>query len=244
MKSWKEKLGLYKYNDEKTHATHLVFNPAYAFKPKDSHSPVHYLTSLSHAQTIIRWMMEEDIGVIWVDLESKDLKKKIKQTLRDNLLDKVPFPTDETMRPLILKEAHTHFDTLKKLSKEGSIYLFSPLHTLAFSFNAVVDEDIPPRSNDIYILSRLFFIPYEDWFLATILDQLEEHEEAWIKAHLDSPFVRSLSVKTVIMSSSMRKMVMYVEDFVNVIKQLFNNHFMDELKGFSFGFVYHFMFKE
>lgn len=244
MKSWKEHLGLYKYNEEKMHATHLVFNPEYAYSTATLNPQIHHKTSLTKAQKIIRWMLAEDIGVIWVDQESTGLRKAIETILHAVILSSVPFPMDESKAPLILKNAHAHFDTLKGLSIKGSIYLFSPLHTLAFSFNAVVDEDIPPRNNDVYILSRLFLIPYEDWFLATILDQLDEKEVAWIKDHLDTPFIGSLSVKTMIMSSSMRKMVMYVEDFVHVIKHLFNTHLMDELQDYSFGFIYHFMFKE
>lgn len=244
MKSWQKDLTLYDIDAEDRHALHACFNPTYEYHQKPT-EPHRYRTqgAVNHALDVITWMRTQDVGVIWIEDASDELRHHLKETLKAQLIQTPPFTVDETSEAFIVDNIHASWDPLKKLSYRGSLFIYTPMTTQIMSFGDVVSDDIPPRSSDTYMLSRLFYSGVESWFLASILDQLTPVQRTWMLEHLDSPFVESLSVNARIMSSSMKAMVMYVEDFTEVIKKLFTHQFMDELQTYSFGFVYHFMFQ-
>lgn len=220
------------------------FNPDYSYHKNAQTPAIHHPNGVKTALKILTWMFENDISILFVDEGSTHIIEDIKTQLGSAVIKNIPFAHQTHHPAVIIQDSHNYLETLKAISKKDTLFLFHPSHTLILDFLEVVDEDIPPQKEDTYILSRFFNSAYEDWFLATLMHQLTDSQQAWILTHLTTPFVASLSVKTIIMSSSMRVMVMYVEDFVNVIKKLFSHHFMDELQGYSFGFIYHFMFKE
>ena len=243
MKPWTQTFGLYDLKADERHALEACFNPTYTFT-KPSFKPSRHRTkhAVTQALTVFSWMRLGDIAAVWLESEDATLRKRLQDTVDSHHIAKPPYAVDETFDCLLVEKIHTFWDELKALSTEGSIFIYTPFMTQVMSFGDIVSEEIPPRTSDSYMLSRLFLTGYEAWFLAAILDQLTKPQQTWILDHLESPFVESLNVDTVVMSSSIKSMIMYVEDFTDVIKKLFKHAFMEELQIYSFGFVYHFMF--
>lgn len=242
MNNWLQKITLDKVSKEQLDYFNMFFNPheIQPSKPPPVH-PIHHQASVKKALIVLDWMLANTVALVIKEKANTPFNEAYLATVQEDIITDIPFDCTLLEGALLVQSYNVHMKEFKEMSKEESIFILDPLRTMGLSFNEVLDEIIPPTRTDTYILAKTFNIPYEDWFLATILDQLNDTQQDWMLKHLKSPFVSSLSVQTVIFSARLKPMVMFVEDFSQTIKKFFYHAIMDEIKDFSFGFAYHFL---
>lgn len=206
---------------------------------------IHHAKAIEKALEILTWMFKNEIALIFIEPDPAFHWDELEPPIKHDVVKQCPFAFDLPEGALLIQNYAIHLDVFKALSKSNAVFILEPARTLHLSFNEIVKELIPPYKEDVYYLSKIFLIPYEDWFLATILYQLEETQKDWMLKHLDTPFVSSISADTrLYLKPISASIFMFVEDFSEAIKKYFEQNLIEKIKDQSFGFNFHFKYKE
>ena len=239
------KLGLNELEKEHLEQFKHFFNPERIPQNKSSFSQIHNPNAIRKALEILDWMFEKEVALVLIEQEPNIQIKDLDKVLEKDIVDSAPFQINLPEGALLIRNYSNHLNTFKAISKSNSVFILDSIRTLYLSFNEVVKELIPPYKEDVYYLSKVFAIPYEDWFLANILYQLEDAQKEWMLKHVDTAFVSSIRADNHLFLKPMSaSFFMYIEDFSEVIKKYFKKNQMDDIKNQSFGFNFHFRYQE
>lgn len=244
MKS-KAKLGLQELDKEHLNYFKQFYDASLIPKTTTSFPQIHHEKAIEKALEILTWMYKNEVGLIFIEPDPTINIDELKKSIDKDLMRKSPFELNLLEGSLLIQHYSNHLDTLKTLSRSNGVFILDPSRTLSLSFNEVVKEIIPPHKEDVYYLSKIFNIPYEDWFLATILYQLDDVQKDWMLNHLDTAFVSSITTDSRLFLKPISASVfMFIEDFSSAIKKYFEQNLMDEIKDQSFGFNFHYKYQE
>jgi len=220
------KLGLGEFSPEHLDYFKQFYNPNLIPNSTSPYSQVHHLRATQKALEIINWMVEKEVGLVIFEPDLKEDRRELEKPLLKDMIKDPPFEAKLPKDAMMIQHYPLHLTSLKLISKTHAVFILDPLRTLYLSFNEVVNDLYPPHKEDIYVLSKVFNIPYEDWFLATILSKLEPDQVQWMLDHLETPFVSSISSQH------------------HVLLKPIESHQMDEYKNQSIIFNFHFRYQE
>ena len=219
-----------------------------AFKPAVAESLFrHDNIKVNAALSILNGFLKDDVVVvIYNGSDKKEVKSSLKDALKDDFLDAVSghqFKQDENVS--LVRNATINKQVIERYScQESMIFLLYLDRTEILSFGDTVAIMEPLDNEEMVGLSRMFSIPYDDWYLALVLLELKvEIRNAYLDI-LESPLVSSITMSPFLIKNRQFSKVMKLSERARVLRSLYEKNVLEFVKEYPFSLIYHFMHKQ